>query len=141
MIDPKDDPRKLIVDAISTRIFAAKRFAIDEIMRACGKYDYHQSGLYILYDDIDTILYVGQIQHEKDSSLRKRIQEHNRVDYWFDKVRFVRFRPFPYLCQGQLDIAERLLIMNSGQPPYNDKNTSVEKLDEYNWSAEMLSDR
>ena len=79
MIDPKDDPRKLIVDAISTRIFAAKRFAIDEIMGACGKYDYHQSGLYILYDDIDTILYVGQIQHEKDSSLRN---EYKNITGW-----------------------------------------------------------
>lgn len=141
MIGPKDDPKKMIADAISTRISAATRFAIDAIMGACVKHDYHQSGLHILYDGSDTILYVGQIQHKKDSSLRKRMQEHSRVDYWFDKVRFVRFRPFPYVCQSQLDIAERLLIMNSGQPPYNDKNTSVKKLDEYNWSAAMLLDR
>ena len=141
MIDPKDVLRKSIADTIFAKISVTEPFAIDEIMRPCGKHDYHQSGLYILYDDSDTILYIGQVQPEKNSSLRKRMQEHSRVDYWFDKVRVVRFRPFPYISQSQLDIAERLLIMHSGQPPYNDKDTSVEKLNEYNWSDVMLSDR
>lgn len=135
----EDDIRMSVASKIFSKVAAARRLTIDEVICPCGKCDYHQCGLYILYGDCDDILYVGQIKPDKDSSLRVRMQKHKCTDAWFGKVRSVRFRPFPYLGPMQLDVAERLLIMSSRQPPYNDKDTSVEKLNEYNWDDVMLS--
>ena len=137
----EDKFRMSVASKIFSKVTTAKLTNIDEIICPCGKCDYHQCGLYVLYGDCEAILYVGQIKPEKDSSLRVRMQEHKRTDAWFGKVRFVRFRPFPYLGQMQLDVAERLLIMSSHQPPYNDKDTSVENLNEYIWDDFMLAQK
>jgi hypothetical protein len=58
---------------------------------------------------------------------------------WFKHVKFVRFHKFPSVGEAKLDIAERLSIMVAGQPIFNDKDTSIRRLKEFEWGDLMLS--
>ena len=131
--------RLSIAKKIFNKVSAEPIVPIDDIVGRKGLNHNLYCGLYFLYSNRRKIIYIGQIRYGSKSSLRKRLLQHRRKKPWFKHVKFVRFHKFPSVGEAKLDIAERLSIMVAGQPIFNDKDTSIRRLTEFDWGDLMLS--
>ena len=131
--------REGIAKQICDRVECTTLLCLRDILECSGVWSIHHSGIYFLYNKDYELIYIGKIGFDGQSSLQKRMREH-KSDSWFNEVRYVRFRRFPQMGDKQLSVAERLAIMYMEQPIYNDKNTSVSGLNEFNWSSLFLSE-
>lgn len=131
----RNDIAKRIFDKVDSEPLVS----IDDIVGPRGLRTRRYCGLYFLYNTSKKIIYIGQLKYGGKSDLRQRLLQHRRKRYWFKEVKFVRFHKFSSIGESKLDIAERLVIMFTGQPIYNDKDTSYERLNAFNWENMMLS--
>ena len=139
LIEQKQN-RDAIASQICKRIESSTLLDINSVLECAGTWSNHHSGIYFLYNNYYELIYIGKIGFGGQNNLQKRMREH-RSDSWFAEVRYARFCKFPQMGDVQLSVAERLSIIYMGQPVYNDKDTSVAGLKEFNWTPFFLSDK
>lgn len=83
-----------------------------------------KNGIYFLYDENETVIYVGQCGDKTYTSFYHRMYGHgdgsHSVHKWFNAVKKFRFKTFPNLDKDELKKVERLMIYANNQPIYND---------------------
>jgi excinuclease UvrABC nuclease subunit len=84
-----------------------------------------KNGIYCIYDEKDTIIYVGKVGDSKSTSLYDRMIGHGDGSHskkeWWSSAKYVKFRIFESVNESQLSQLERLTIIAANNPNNNDK--------------------
>lgn len=125
--------RSELITTICKMVEDEARLSIEQMEGKSCSTDAYKKGLYFLYDNNDTCIYVGKVGDGPFTSLYHRMVGHASGSHkqqdarWYSKIKYGKWHQFN-LIENDLSRLERLAIYGMDQPVYNDCDTDEETI-------------